>query len=395
MNKMAKILLVLLILFFPTGELLRIRVIQNVYTTPQDIISAFIFVIVVIYFIKHKIKPFYKEYLFFSLLFISFGILSLIVNSFVNPSINFFVSLLYTIRYLIYLSLFFLPSIIDDKKLINNMLFVSGAVVVILGFPQYIFYNDLANLRYLGWDNHLYRLFSTFLDPNFVGLFYVIYLAFLINRIVSKSYVKSKLPEIIVASLTLFSIFLTYSRTGFITLLVFTLVLLLILKKTKMLLLVFAILFASLFIISNPKIEGLNPFRIVSTLERVKSAQNAVTIFLENPIIGTGFNSYRYVQIQYGYREINGAAVSNADAGTDNSFLFILATTGILGFVFFILGYFYLLKRVFLQNKIYFSAIISLMAGSIFINALFYIPIITFTFLMIAFMDKEKFKVGR
>ena len=104
---------------------------------------------------------------------------------------------------------------------------------------------------------------------------------------------------------------------------------------------------ALLFVVSDTSVEGLNPFRTVSSGERLKSFNEGVYIFEKNSVLGVGFNTYRYAQVRYSIRNQIGAAGSNADAGTDNSWLFVAATTGIVGLVFFCLSYFYLLKSFF------------------------------------------------
>ena len=58
---------------------------------------------------------------------------------------------------------------------------ISGSLIVLLGFIQLMFYPALRNLYYLGWDEHLYRMFSTFLDPNFAGAFFVLFTLFVID----------------------------------------------------------------------------------------------------------------------------------------------------------------------------------------------------------------------
>jgi O-antigen ligase len=168
-------------------------------------------------------------------------------------------------------------------------------------------------------------------------------------------------------------------------------VVLMIIHKMLKLGLVFIILFVALFLLfANTNIEGLNPFRVVSSEARLKSAHEAVEIFSKSPILGVGFNSYRYAQIRYGTRSGGGVASSHADAGTDNSYLFVLATTGIVGFLFFI-DFLFNIVKVSLKKigkkeffpEITLASVIGIGINCIFLNSLFYAPIMAWLFILI------------
>lgn len=385
------ILFFLFLIIFPTGELLRFKIADNVLLVPQDILIALMSLIVVIDFVSGKSKPKEKEFVLFSIIFIATGTISLIINSFFNPSYNFLVSLLYGVRYLLYLTIFFYQGLLFKNLNPNKWIMFSGFIVVVIGILQFLFYKDLGNLYYLGWDNHLYRLFSTFLDPNFVGIFYVVYFGFVLSRIKKISDFKNNLVELTFLFLTFVAIYLTYSRSAFIALVVFIFSLFILNKRLKEFILILILLFGILFMVSDFKVEGLNPFRTFSSAERIKSAQNAISVIKDSPIFGVGFNAYRYAQIEHGFRTQQGTVKSNADAGTDNSFLFIIATTGIAGLITFISGYYFILRNL-IQGKKFsdyaiYSSVVALFVGSFFVNSLFYIPIISFLFLVITFKE--------
>src|SRR3989344_4212784 len=72
-------------------------------------------------------------------------------------------------------------------------------------------------LYYLGWDEHLYRLFSTFLDPNFAGAFFVLYFLFALNILIDSLKKQTKFFSLFIglmSFLALIAIFLTYSRSA-------------------------------------------------------------------------------------------------------------------------------------------------------------------------------------
>ena len=144
-------------------------------------------------------------------------------------------------------------------------------------------------------------------------------------------------------------------------------------------------------------VEGLNPFRTVSTKARIESYETASRIFLEHPVLGVGFNAYRYAQNEYGYRVSEKWETSHADAGTDNSFLFVLATTGIIGFS----AYVYLWLRIIVSVRrrlndgsqlsvVTLSSIVSVFAGAFFINVLFYPFIMAWLWYLLALSEKKK-----
>lgn len=396
MKKIISIVFFLLLALVPFGTLLRIKLTTNVYLLPQDLLVLILSSLLVLFFVQKKKLPQNFKPVQYLLLFILVGLTSALVNSFFLPNYNFFVALLYSTRYLLYIPLLFIGEVLQFNY--KKWLSISGGVIIAFGIAQYLFYNNLGNLSYLGWDNHLYRLFSTFLDPNFAGAFYVIFFFFTFPQTIQALQERKRqaIPYALLSFFTLLSIFLTYSRTSFIMLLVGIIIFSLSIKKVKLLLLGCVASFIFLFLFSNVGIEGLNPFRTASSIERIKSAQGAVTIIQKQPIIGVGFNGYRYAQVHYGLRSVQGAKVSNADAGTDNSYLFVLATTGVIGFIFFLLGYFHLFKHTMKKRSFaYISARAILgasLVGCLFLNILFYTPILIWIYLIIGGLNREKVK---
>ncbi len=378
-----------LILSFCLGVIIRITPVANLNLYPQDIFASLLFPLVIIKLFKNKNSK-YKKIFTSILIFNLVAIISLTVNSSYLAINELVIAAAYLARLNIYFSLLFIELFEFENKKINVLkkaLIVSSTLVVIFGIIQYFFYNNLRNLYYLGWDEHLYRLFSTFLDPNFVGLFFAIFSIFIIGKLFS---LRDKFniqfyTYIFLLLLTSVSLLLTYSRTALVSLLVGLVVLMVTLKKIKLLILLTFLFILGIIIVSDFSIEGMNPLRIASSEARVESMNQAIEIFSENPILGVGFNAYRYAQIDKGFRSAELTKNSNADAGTDNSFLFVLATAGIVGFF----AYLNIWKNIILAInskdryiKIFaITIIISLFIGSLFINALFYIPILSWVFI--------------
>ena len=147
----------------------------------------------------------------------------------------------------------------------------------------------------------------------------------------------------------------------------------------------------------NFYIENLNLLRVVSSEARIKSAIEALNIIKKQPVLGVGFNAYKYAQIRSGTRSSINALTSHADAGTDNSFLFILATTGIVGFISYAYMWFKLLKSDSLKIKqnsnwlrpVIIASTVGLFIDALFINSLFYPFIMMWMFCIFGLSVKE------
>ena len=88
--------------------------------------------------------------------------------------------------------------------------------------------------------------------------------------------------------------------------------------------------------------------------------------------------------------------MTHAGAGTDNSFLFVLVTTGIIGLVSYIYLLFSILKSMFRKitkknNLAYitFSSCIAVIVGSFTINALFYQFVMLWLWILIGITESS------
>ena len=394
------LLINLLIFSLPLGVILRITPIPNVSIYPFDFIAGLIFLYVLFEIVSRKTKIRESKLFILISLFLLTGFISLIINAKYLTLQTFLTSFAYSLRFAAYACIIFAFQFLDQKfkDSLNIKLIAAGMVFTFIGFIQYFYYPNLRNLYYLGWDEHLYRLFSTFLDPNFAGAFLVLLLILVSENIIS-SFSKNKTRTaifIFLWVLSLIAIILTYSRSAFIMLIIGITVLLLVHRMFKILPFLIFLFLALLFIFSNRNIEGLNPLRIASVEARVESTEVALSIISKNPILGVGFNAYRYAQIRYGVREERGALASHADAGTDNSYLFVLATTGILGFLIFLDLWVNIIKIIVRNLKsgtyarVALASIAGLLVNTVFINSLFYAPIIAWTFMLVGLTVSKK-----
>ncbi|PIP74318.1 MAG: hypothetical protein CO135_02460 [Candidatus Levybacteria bacterium CG_4_9_14_3_um_filter_35_16] len=366
---------ILIIIFLPLGQIAKFDLGFKASVTAFDIGLLFLVFFWIFYclFRKKKIKAALTKPI---ILFVSVCFVSLLLNTRGITMEQLLVSVSYLFRWALYSIVYFIAVSLnkDKKKGITAYLFYSGIIILFLGFIQVFFYPSLKNLYYLGWDEHMYRLFSSFLDPNFTGIYFVvifflgIYLYFL----------KNKKRYIVLCILLLIGIFLTYSRTALVTLLLSTASFLVISNRKKIIIpIVLLVFLVTLLFPKTFKSEGTDYFRFFSVNARISSMQHGLKIFIDHPFFGIGFNSYRYFQEKYGFELTDYTIPSRAAAGVENSFVFILATTGIVGVISYLFILFKMFKLTLLNKskilpKITFSILIGLIGSSMFINSLFY-----------------------
>jgi len=125
-------------------------------------------------------------------------------------------------------------------------------------------------------------------------------------------------------------------------------------------------------------------------------------IIKENPVIGYGYNTYRYIQASHGFFDYTNEIGNRSGAGSDSSILLIWATTGIVGLFFYIMAFLsvfiesikaYVKKRKgnqFLLSLFLISLIPAIFLESQFINSLLYPHVVLLTFLFIGmFLSKR------
>lgn len=398
-----KFLSLFLILIFPLGELSRFELKNGINFTLNDTVVIVLFIV---WFILNLKKKKVVNYLLLKpiTLFIIIALLSLIVNIKSLNQSELMISFLYLLRWVLYSSIYFIISGFDfsfKQKIIKLMIFI-GAVFVIGGYIQYFFYSNLGNLYYLGWDNHMHRIFSSFFDPNFAGAFFVLYLFLVSSIFIEKLKTKNQKIKFLfffLMILTLVAILLTYSRSALLMFLTGSVVFLILVKKKKLIFLITGILLLAFLVFSkNFYIENINLLRTASSKARIDSLSNAVKIIRDHPILGVGFNAYKYTQIKYGFREENNAKTSHADAGTDNSFLFILATTGVIGFTAYIYLWFRILKskiedyknrKKYLLSIVIISSCLGLFVNALFINSLFFPFIMQWMWILVGLRENN------
>ncbi len=397
-NVLKIIFLITLLIFSPLGEIARIDFGGNTAITMLDLGVG---VLSIIWFLGYLVKKNKQQFILAKplLIFISICLVSLLLQITKLKQQELIVSFLYLIRWVGYAGIYFAVASFDKvfKKKIVYCMVIAGSLIVLTGYLQYFLYPNLRNLEYLGWDVHLYRMFGSFFDPNFFGAFLVLYFMFLLSFVIARNEANSSTKRTEIAALitallllltflTLIAIYLTYSRSAYLMFVISLVTFFVLKQKVKWLLIVMSvvcILGALSFLFLNKHSEGTNLLRVNSAKARIGSSENALIIFERNPIMGVGFNAYRYAAKSYGFIHQKQGQIDHGGAGADNSWLFVLATTGIIGF----LAYINLWVKIVplfhcsvAKNPLYpllLSSSVGLFVNAVFINSLFY-PLIMF-----------------
>lgn len=221
-----------------------------------------------------------------------------------------------------------------SKKLLINSLLLIAFVIALIGLVQYLLLPDTRFLRLLRWDDHYGRLISTFLDPAFTGI--ILVLGFLI-ALAKKNYY--------LLILFLISIALTYSRSSYLALTISSFYYFYKNNFSKKVFTLFAasLLLAVTFVPKSLPSEGVNLLRTYSIEYRFQNSLQYFNVFSENPVFGIGLNNVCALNMG---KEVN-EKYSHSCGGSDNGVVFVLLTTGIVGFIAFS----HALKKMFFLKK--------------------------------------------
>ncbi len=297
---------------------------------------------------------------------------------------------MYLLRFIAFVGIYFTANYLLNEKIlssgkIKNYLVNSLLVTSLLGILQYIFYPDLRNLYYLGWDPHYLRAFGTFFDPNFLGLILVIVLLVVIN---TKNWQKNK-GNILKALIIFITLALTYSRSSFLAFLTGIIYFTIMKKAWKFLISVFIISIISLILLpQSPYFEGRNLTRISSTMARIGSWKESINLIQKSPLFGLGFNTLRYSRDQIPEKIYDKSPIPNkSSSGIENSFLFIAVTSGIIGLIIFLILLFQFFQQGDSLSKI---TILVISVHSLFNNSFFYPWVMIIFWIIVALGLKGK-----
>jgi O-antigen ligase len=330
------------------------------------------------------------------LVFLGIAAFSLVVNIPLLSGREVVVAGLYWLRLLAYFGLYLGVNLANWSNW-SDLLLASGTMVAIFGLVQYFLWPDMSALTAFGWDPHYYRLVGTFLDPNFTGIILVLTIILLTANF------RKKPIYYLLFTICYLALALTYSRASWLAFLAGTTVLFLVKRiKKKMGLIIFIIFIMMITVIILPRKpggEGVKLERIASVQSRLGSWRQALVIAKDHPFFGIGFNAYRYAQKRYGLADEEGQ-VSHAGAGADSSFLFVLATTGIIGLTVYLWLWLEIIKLAWKKRNsagglAVLGSVGALLVHSCFNNSLFYtvwFPALSVATILILFSPLDKFK---
>lgn len=376
----------LLIALFPLGVVARITFFSFITISVQDLV-----VFAILLFSTPQIIAIFAKKNKFVMLYGLFAVVSLLGLAIHTKTIfEFLASASYLVRLTSYVMLV-IPLLQMRTKVQSRLkveLLCTGMIFILFGYVQYIYYPSLRNLFYLGWDEHLYRLFSTLLDPNFAGIYIlliiILYSTFFFT-LFKKAVIAWKAVLVLGYVFLAPALLLTYSRDTYVAAVVSLIVFLLLIRQTKTVAIFLALFILGIFLL--PKGlggEGVKLLRTASIISRLDMYKNAWTIFTDNIFIGVGFDSLRFVSRSYGFLSERDYLVSHSAAGVPNAYLSVLVTSGVIGFVLFFGFILNILKKILAltgqkKNVLYsagvFASFTAVLTASLFENSLLYAPI--------------------
>jgi len=328
--KLNKLLIFCLFLVLPFGQFERLG------QTPLYLHDLIILFLIILNF---KLIRFSRPLLYF----LGCALFSMGLARFQLPLNDWLFSSLYLIRFTAIACL--LPIFKALKPDLKPYLKYLALALAILGLAQYLFLPDTRFLASLNWDDHYFRLISTVFDPSFLGLILVLGLILFNLQL---------FPSLILTT----ALFLTYSRSSYLSL--GAVIVAYSLATKRYIFLLFLLLFSFLFFLPRPGGEGVKLERIFSINQRFDNYQEGIELFKKSPLIGLGFNTLRYYRQDY---------ESRAAAGLDSSLLFVLTTTGLVGFGAFCYWLYSLWRKASITLKL---SLIAILVHSLFQNSFFY-----------------------
>lgn len=368
------------------GQLIKIPIGTHGGVTLLDI-SVIILCLLGLILLKFHLK---KLPLFISaaIIFILIALLSLALTPLHLTPIEYFTSLSYTLRFSLYVLLgwiIYSNTFPILRKNIPSILTISGLGLAALGLLQFIFLPNLEFLTNWGWDPHYLRTASTFLDPNFLGAYFVLTLILLFAH--PKGVLNRHLGIFMI--LVYLALLTTFSRGAYLAFLT-SFTTLAFLQRSVRLGVITLILFGGLllgFSIYQKEVAQVRNINRTQSAEfRLGTWQQGLKLFQNHPILGMGFNTYSYALRQYNLADVQ-FLKSHGASTNDSSLLYVASTTGIIGltsFLFFLFSFVWTCKH----NTILLAGLSGLLAQSFFANTLFYPPLLIWVILIAAIPKK-------
>jgi len=324
-------------------------------------------------------------------------LLSLLVNTSHYSLVEIIISSLFWVRLVTYGLLAFvfwkLPFNLDST-ISWLWAFVTVAVV---GFLMMGAFPDFEVFEYLGWDPHQFRLLSTFLDPNLVGVFLSFGAG--LGLIAYSRKTRDRLGGGLATLIILAAIVLTFSRSALLAAVIVLGIIGWVLQRKLFFVGLLALILLVLF---SPRLQerlsGI--WQVDITVEhRLESWDEGLRIFGDHPLLGVGYNTLQFSRAEY-IGDVDRLEHHSA-TGFDSSLLTIAATSGVVGLIAWLgfvgLAMALVWRRAFgsASNKnfslLFVAITVGLLTASLFVNAWLYPPILAAWFVMLGLGLKENY----
>jgi O-antigen ligase len=320
--------------------------------------------------------------------FLVFAVFSFVFSIFIFKSFNLVYGLFYLIRLAAYI--YFISYVWNFAKkkininLLKDCLLGVSVASAMFGWVQFFTFPDIKPFFVWGWDMHLFRLVGTFLDPTFLGLIIVFGLILSIYKNINGWNWKN----ILVTAFLLISLAYTYSRASYLAFIAAVLTIIYLEKKFKELLFFVLGLIVLVFLLPTAKNHSIELFRSFSVVARIEDYQTTLKIFSASPVFGIGYDNMCIAYQKFvGFQDFS----SHACSGSDSSLLYILATTGITGFIIFLtlLTKIAELVKKSVEGRVLIACSLALLVHSLFSNSLFYPWIFGYILILLILAVKE------
>lgn len=418
-NTLIVFILIVIFLFITFGNSSTFAIsVSTAKGIPVKIIDFMLYIILfILLFINKRYKK--QSVNIILIIFSIFGSISAMINAYsMNITlINLAYGLLYPIRIIMYvltaeeIVTYFIKENISFEYFIDVVI-KAYVVVSIIGFVQlkffpvaYDFYDLLRKfgIYILNPDPHEGRLFSTYLDPNFLSSIMIIGTSLSLANVLKNL---DKRKNLIYFLIQVIALLLTVSRSGIIALSISIFIILIFVgitvKDNKIFIRhkMFYLNILLLFIVFIFIYKNADSLRIVNRVLGYKEDGSANARFISwtysiemfktnNPFIGIGYNLLGFV---------SGNSDMISGFGLNSTFLLILVTTGFIGVIIYVTYILKLLYELMIRRKVelyYSTSIIAILISSIvvswFNNLLFY-PLWFLVFLIITTFYLKSYK---
>ncbi len=296
---------------------------------------------------------------------------------------------LYIVRFVFYLLLivnisYYVFGAKGSRVRLTMALMGTISLILLSSAVQFLWYPDLRNLSYLGWDEHLNRVFGVFLDTGVAAALLGLFSIWLIRLRVNPKRPRTLWINLALLGTSVLAIF-TYSRGLYLGAAAAALYLGLRVGKIWLVAAMLILAVTGLVLLSNPATESTNLWRTSSIVARVQDSKEALDLWKKHPILGVGYNRTQFYKKPSAPRSIKAGVPNHGQSAYSSTFLTILVALGLVGLAGFLLVL-WEISRFFGGGEVY---ILFLSVFSLFDNILLH-PFILCLLAYICALEKNK-----